>query len=154
MTHIAWSPTPEFWALCSLIATGVGHWAWQFAKDRNVRLALASEREQKLLEREEDRKDLLAAAEAAAKLNEEQLKPLMDQLAAIDQNGSNRLKVLIGSNVTTRAYAKKAIDVSNGIKTALMESGVKLVNDGSLPAVQEVRVINEDPILVSNQPPP
>jgi hypothetical protein len=133
---LAYAPTPEFWALLTLIATGVGHWLWQVTKDRSARLALEDERRQKLEEREQDRLDLIAAAEAAAKLNVEQLKPVIEQLENIDKNGANRLKVLISSNVTTRGMvkqgieeSKRAVETSNGIKSDLMKNGVKLITD-------------------------
>ncbi len=143
MTHplFAWTPTPEFWALLGLIATGVGRFCWEIAKNRNAQRMLKEERALKLAEREEDRKDLIAAAEAAAKLNEKQLKPVIEQLEAIDQKGSSRLKVLLSSNVTTRGLVKKsiqetarAVETSNGIKRDLMENGVKLITDEATEA--------------------
>lgn len=136
ITPLAYTPTPEFWAFLAMAAAGFGRWWWDATKERNKRIALERENAQKLAEREEDRKDLVAAAEAAAKLNQEQLKPVIDQLEKIDKAGANRLKALVSSNVTTRAlvkeYAKKAdiaIETSNGIKTALMTDGVKLITD-------------------------
>lgn len=130
MTLLAdYQPTPEFWGLLGVIATGIGHWWWQFSKERSARLSLEAERIQKLKEREEDRKDLIAAAEAAALLNEERLKPVMAQLEALDKAGTNRLKTMMQSNVTTRAYTKKAIDTANGVNAKIEQLGQTLLDN-------------------------
>lgn len=124
---VGYIPTPEFWTLLTLVATGIGHWWWQVSKDRKARL-------ERLDEREEDRKDLIAAAIAAARLNGETLVPVIEQLQKIDSNGTNRLKAMISSNVTTRGLIKEsikasnlAVETSNGIKRDLQENGVRLI---------------------------
>ena len=145
-----YTPTPEFWALLGIIVTGLGRWWWQASKERSIRLSLEAEREQKLKEREEDRKDLIAAAEAAATLNAEQLKPVIEQLDALDKAGTNRLKALLNSNVTTRLYTKKAIDTANGVNEKIQALSQAIVDSKDIP--QQVEVINteEHPVQTHN----
>ncbi|MEO5712153.1 MAG: hypothetical protein ABIT37_01585 [Luteolibacter sp.] len=108
---IAYIPTPEFWALCTLITGGFGKFIWDQFK------------------RVQDRKDA-AEAKEQARLDLQQLLELTKAgFEVTNENGQTRLKQIMQSNVTTRQYTKKAIDTSNGIKTALMEKGVKLVTD-------------------------
>lgn len=141
MTLLGYTFTPEFWALLGVIVTGVGRWAWEWNKGRNIRLGLEAERIQRLKEREEDRKDLLAAAKAAALLNKQQLVPVLNQLEALDKAGTNRLKALMQSNVTTRTFNKKAIDAANNVNEKLKMLGEKIVEAKEIP--QQVEVVNK-----------
>jgi hypothetical protein len=154
---LAWVPGPEFWVTISatgafvskIVIDEIRYRREQKALKRKDELEAAKaehelkEREQKRLadiaEREQTRLDLAEVA----KLNEEQIKAILDSVQSVDQNvlavdakGSNRLKTLLMSNITTRGlvkeYAKKAdlaVETSNGIKTALAENGVKLIAD-------------------------
>ncbi len=119
-TH--WTPTPEFWALMTLIVGGFTKFLYQRHKDivaaenkENDRKAEVAQREAdrmiEIARREQDRLDLAAVAS----LTVEQLASLNERIDMVDANGRSRLKVLIGSNVTTRAFAKKAIDSGNHI---------------------------------------
>ncbi len=140
-----WVPTPEFWALLTMIVGVATKWVIQITKDRKELLQKRLDRERDLVDREQTRLDLAAASErtrldlvasaeqtrldllTAANLNSEQLANISDQVATVDENGKLRLKAMLGSNATTRHFNKVAIETSNGIKKDLMEKGVKLI---------------------------
>ncbi len=149
---LAYTPTPEFWALLTLIVSGITRFAWEAKKERTAtRLAAAKNQAEitaanarlaaEIADREQTRLDLAAVAS----LTVEQLHALGEKVDMVNENGQKRLKVLLSSNVVTRDFAKKAIDTSNGIKTALMENGVKLVTEPAAPAIPSEVTPGSDP---------
>lgn len=144
MTPLAtYTPTPEFWALLTLIVGGITRFIYQVHKDRVAEKLHEQQRIDAVTEREQTRLDLAAVAA----LTVEQLEALNGRIAAVDENGKTRLKVLLGSNATTRAYTKKAIDTANNVNAKIEQLGQTLVDSKGVP--QQVEVINppEHPVI-------
>lgn len=144
MTLLAWTPTPEFWALMTLIAGGVTKFIYQVHKDRVASRNLKEERESAIAEREQARLDLAAVAA----LTVDQVESVKK---AFNEQGQIRLKALLQSNVTTRQYTKKAIDTANNVNQKIESLGQSLVDSRSTP--QKVHVTNtaEDPVIIRSE---
>jgi hypothetical protein len=148
MTFLAYTPTPEFWALLSLIVGGLIKFGYQLRKDKLELRLKEQARQDAITEREQTRLDLAAVAG----LTVEQLKVLDGRLTTVDENGKNRLKVLLNSNVTTRAYAKKAIDTGNHVTEKFNSLLQSQLDSKDIP--QKVEVVNpeSDPVHVNQTP--
>lgn len=95
-------------------------------------------RQQDRLDREQDRLDIAAMAA----LTSTQLEAMRERIASVDQNGKDRLKVLLNSNATTRAFTKKAIDTANNTNQKIASYGKDLMDARSEP--REVVIVNSD----------
>lgn len=139
---LAYTPTPEFWALMTLIVGGLIKFGYQIHKDRVESQAKEQLRIDAITEREQTRLDLAAVAA----LTVDQLEALNGRISAVDENGKTRLKVLLSSNVTTRQYAKKAIDAGNHVTEKFNTVVQNLIDTKAIP--QDVHVVNppSDPV--------
>jgi len=100
----SFTPTPEFWAICTLIATSLGKTIYDVVKRYQDRQEKETLRKAVLEDREEVRKDLAAQAEL-----------LKQGFETINDNGVIRLKAIISSNATTRDFTKKALNAANNV---------------------------------------
>lgn len=100
-------------------------------------------------DREQARLDLAAIAN----LTSSQAEEVKHLISVGNVNGQDRLKILLNSNVTTRQYAKKAIDTGNHVTEKFITLTQALTDSKSVP--QEVHVMNQtqDAVPVTSQPP-
>lgn len=107
-------------------------------------------RRQDRLDREQDRLDIAAIAALTAS----QLEAMQDRLRMVDDNGKNRLKVLLQSNITTRQYAKNAIDTANNTNQKIAKYGQDLMDARSSPREVVVMNADDDPVPTVNHDQP
>jgi hypothetical protein len=145
---IAYSPSPEFWALMMLLATSI----IKLLMDANKRYQERLDRERKMEEdesiRESARKDMLLVA-SIAKADREAVE---SKLKELETAGKDRLKSMLQSNATTRLYTKKAIDTANNTNEKIAVLSQAIVEKNKTP--QQVEVINtsEHPVPTTNTP--
>lgn len=110
--YLGFTPTPEFWALLTLVATGAGS-ALTFALTKYFELKTkAQEREQNRLDKEQEAKEEAAREERRLKA-----------IAAVATEGGKREKRILDkvdkvqrAAETSIKVSKEAIKTSNGIK--------------------------------------
>jgi predicted sugar kinase len=143
MPPLAYTPTPEFWALMGLLGTALAKLGMDWIKRREERLLKEEEREAEEARRESNRKDLLLVA-SIAKADREAVE---EKLKELNEAGANRLKTMLQSNATTRQFTKKAIDTANNTNAKIESLGQSLVDARSTP--QKVEVVNteQSPVL-------
>jgi hypothetical protein len=128
---LSYIPTPEFWIAISAAGAFISKIVVDELRYRKERQAKLDEQKAEKDKREQDRLDLAAVAALTAK----QLETFKNEITNfVDEKGKDRLKVLLGSAATTRGLVKDmtkkaelAVETSNGIKTSLIENGVKLI---------------------------
>jgi len=124
---LAFQPTPEFWIALSAAGAFISKIIVDEVRYRRERQTKLDKEATEIKRREQDRLDIAAVSA----LTVTQIEAVKQD---INKNGQDRMKTLLNSAVTTRGlvkeYAKKAdeaIVTSNGIKTSLLENGVKLI---------------------------
>lgn len=128
---LAYVPTPEFWALMTLVAGGFIKFLYQVHKDRVAAKRVDDIHKQAISDREQTRLDLAAVAA----LTVDQLAVLEGRIMSVDENGKTRLKVMLNSNATTRAFTKKAIDTANNTNDKIALLGQSIVEGNKTPTV-------------------
>ncbi len=142
---LAYAPTPEFWALLTLIVGGVGKGVYDIISKVSARRDTAIRHAELMAEREQDRLD----RQELATLTAQQLETIVTLGSAREQRLTRQVMETRKVALASARMAKEMMVTANNTNDKILSLGLELKE-----GVQKVELVNEAPIPTHETPIP